>query len=122
VYGGTIDRLTMMGEAFFDAPVRQQHRAVRTPLDDGTCRTLLLARPRGVDDHGLVALLDGKLGDTHEGGLAAHTDQRRIQRMVGDQPQGAAGAEHVGALVALESEGVATTHCDAPLADAPGQD
>jgi hypothetical protein len=110
MHGGAVDRLAAMGEAILDPPVRQQHPAVRTRLHDGAGGALFLARPRGVDDHGPVALLDGELGAAHEGRLAAHADQRRIQWVVGDQPQRAAGAEHIGALVAVEGEGVATAH------------
>jgi hypothetical protein len=114
MHGGTVDRLAAMGKTLLDPPIRQQHSAVRPRLRDGAGHALLLARPRGVDDHGPVALLDGKLDTAHKGRLAAHTDQRRIQRMVGDQPQRAAGAEHVGALVAIEGEGVATAHVEPP--------
>jgi UTP-glucose-1-phosphate uridylyltransferase len=114
MHGSTVDRLAAMGEAVLDPPIRQQHSAVRSRLYDGAGHALLLARPRGVDDHGLVALLDDKLDAAHEGCLAAHANQRRIQRMVGDQPQRAAGAEHVGALVAIEGEGVAAAHVEPP--------
>ena len=86
MHGDVVDRLTMMGEALLHLPIRQQHRAVWPLLDNGTGHALLLARTRGVDDHGLVALLDGEFGRAHERCLAAHADQWRIQRMVGDQP------------------------------------
>jgi hypothetical protein len=113
VHGDTIDRFAMVGKAFFDPPVRQQRLAVRPMPDAGARRTLFLAGARGINHDGLVTALDNELGRTHEGSLAAHADQWRIQRMVGDQPQRAAGAEHVGPLVALESEGVATAHGNA---------
>jgi hypothetical protein len=114
MHGRPVDRLAAMGEAVLDPPIRQQHPALRSRLHDSAGHALLLARPRGIDDHGLVAPLDGKLDAAHKGRLAAHADQRRIQRMVGDQPQRAADAEHVGALVALEGEAVAAAHVERP--------
>jgi hypothetical protein len=105
-----VDRIAAMREARLDPPTRQQHRATRPALHDGTGGARFLAGTRGIDHHGLVALLDRKLGRAHERGLAAHADQRRIQRMIGDQPQGAAGAEDVGALVAIEIEGVSPVY------------
>jgi hypothetical protein len=114
MHGNAVDRLAAMGEAVLDPPIRQRHPALRSRLHDGAGHTLLPARPRGVDDHGLVALFDGQLDATYEGSLAAHADQRRIQRMVGDQPQRAAGTEHVGTLIAIEGKGVAAGHVDPP--------
>jgi hypothetical protein len=102
-----IDRIAAMGEARLDPPIRQKHRATRPTLHDRAGGARFLAGARGIDNHRLVALLDRELGRAHERGLATHPDQRRIQRMIGDQPQDAAGAEDVGALVAIEAEGIA---------------
>jgi hypothetical protein len=112
--GGTVDRLAAMGEAVLHVPVHQQHRAIRPLLDHGAGDALFLACSRCINNHCPVALLHGELGRAHEGRLAAHADQRRIQRVVGDQPQRAAGTEHVGTLVAIEAEAVATAHVELP--------
>ena len=107
MHSGTVGCFAAMGEAVLHVPVRQRNRAIRPLLDHGTGDALFPACPRSVDDYGLVALLDDELGRANEGRLAAHADQRCIQRVIGDQPQSAAGAEHVGALVAVEGEDIA---------------
>jgi hypothetical protein len=114
MHGAVRGRLPKMVKPFFHLPVDEQHRAAGTRLHDRTRHPLLLASARGVDDDSLVASFDGKLRRAHKPCLAANADQRRIQRMIGDQPQSAADTEHVGALVAVETEGVVLAQGAAP--------